>query len=280
MNFHNYNFKKSEDLRRSEEDAMFPPRFKVEVVKSSKCTTNLNANITVSLYDDKGKLVDSTKFKLFVPISVLTSTGVSVSDCTLMIGHHSCDNNRPQLVDLSKYKTNICNRWKEVALNLKIPEDKVSTIDTDNRNVEDKCYYMFKTWLDTTISACWCHLIQALCARDVGLQTVANEVKERLTYNSTSTALSDRKEEKELFLNDIPDDKLNYFIIHLLPKQSAINVIKDIRCNPGSKEDNIKKVYEVFLKQEDPSWTKIHRALKEAKCYDLAEVFEACFSPG
>ena len=282
VNCHNYNYTSSEDLRRSEEDSLFPPRFIVNAVKSSKCTTDLNTNITVSLYDDEGKLVDSTKFKLFVPISVFTPTGVSVSDCIAkspIIGHHCCENNKPKLVDLSKYKTNISNHWKEVALNLEIPEDKVSTIDTNYPILEDKCHYMFKTWLETTISACWCHLIKALCTCDVGLQTVANEMKEHITYDSTSTTSSDGKDEKELFLREIPECKLNYFITRLLPRESAINVIKDIKRNPGSKDENIQKVYKEFLKQEDPSWTKIRRALKEAECDDLVEIFEVCFSP-
>ena len=282
VNFFNY-YTNGEDLCASEEDSSFPPRFIVNVVKSSECTTDLNTSITVSLRDGKGKLINSIKLKLFVPISVLTPTGASVSDCTSkspITGHHCCRNNRPKLVDLSKYKTNISNRWKEVALNLGIPEDQVSTIDINNPVVEDKCHDMFKTWLDATISACWCQLIKALCARDVGLHRVANEVKVHLTYDSTSTALSDRKDEKELFLRDIPEHKLNYFITRLLPKQSALNVIRDIKHNLGSKKDNIKKVYEEFSKQEDPSWTKIHRALKEAECDDLADIFEACFSPG
>ena len=111
-----------------------------------------------------------------------------------------------------KYTTSISNRWKDVALNLGIPEDKVSIININNPNVQDKCYHIFKTWLETTISACWCQFIQALCAHNVGLQTVADEVKEHLTYYSTSTALSDRKDKKELFLQDIPEGKLNYYI--------------------------------------------------------------------
>ena len=159
VNFHNYyNYENSEDLQRSEEDSLFPPCFIINVVKSSKCTTDLNTDIIVSLYDE-GKLVDSTKFKLFVPISVLTPTGVSISDFTAkspIIGHHRCENNRPKPADLSKYKTNISKCWKEVALNLGIPKDKVSTIDYNNLDVEDKCYHMFDTWLDTTISTCWC----------------------------------------------------------------------------------------------------------------------------
>ena len=282
VNFYN-NYKRSEDLQASEEDSSFPPRFIIEVSKISECNTDLNTNITVSLHDNEGEVVDSSKFKLFVPISILTFTVASVKDGisgSPIIGSHSCDNNRPELVDLSKYKTKVSTRWKEIALNLGIAGDKISTIDIDHSNVEDKCHYMFQTWLDTTVSACWCQLIQALCACNVSLERVADEVKAHLTYDIASTvALSDGKDEKELFLNDIPESKLNYFISRLLPKESAIAVIKDIRSNPGSKADNIKKVHEEFSKQEDPSWTKIHRALKEAKCDDLADIVEACFLP-
>ena len=106
---------------------------------------------------------------------------------------------------MSKYKTNISNCWKEVALNLGIPEDIFSTIDTNYPILEDKCHDMFKTWLDTTISACWCQLIKALCARDVSLQRVANEIKEHIMYASASTTLSN---EKKLFLRDISECKL------------------------------------------------------------------------
>ena len=277
VNFYN-NYKRSEDLQASEEDSSFPPRFIINVAKSSECNTDLNTNIIISLYDDEGEVVDCSKFQLFVPISILTSTVVSVRDGTSgspIIGPHSCDNNRPKLADLSKYKTKISTRWKEVALNLGISEDRVSIINTDHPNIEDKCHEMFKWWLQTR-STCWCQLIQALCACDVSLQRVADEVKTHLTYDSTSAAtLLDGKDEKELFLNDIPESKLNYFIKHLLPKKSAIAVIKDIRSNPGSKEDSIKKVYEEFSKQEDPSWTKIHRALIKADCDDLADYVEA-----
>ena len=286
VNFFNY-YTNSKDLQASEEDSLLPPRFIVNVVKSSECTTDLYTNITVSLYDDEGKLVDSTKFKLFVPISVLTPTSTSVGDCiskSPTIANHCCRNYRPQLVDLSKYKTNISNRWKEVALNLKIPEDKVSTIDADNPNVEDNCYHMFKT-LDTTISACWCNLIQALCARDIGLHKVADEVKVHLKYSNTSEASPDTNHEiidlhqLTKYLRRIPDSELNYFITCLLPTASATTLIQGIRLSQGSREERIKKVCEEFLKQDDPSWTKIHRALKEAECYDLAKIVEASFLP-
>ena len=116
-----------------------------------------------------------------MPVSILlTSTVVSVRDSTYrasIIGHHCCDNNRPKLTDLSKYNTNISTHWKEIAFNLGISKDIVSTIDANYHSVEDKCLDMFNTWLDTTVQACWCHLIQALCSCDVMLQRIADEVK-------------------------------------------------------------------------------------------------------
>ena len=288
VNFYKY-YTSAAELEASEEDSSFPPRFIVNVVKNYDCTTNLNTNIIVTLHNNEDN--ESIKFKLFVPLSMtaqsftsetVTNTKDSKKQTSPSpnINYHHCDNNRPKLTDLVKYKTNISARWKEIALNLGIPEDKVSTINTDNPNVADKCYDMFKMWLDTTVSACWCHLIQALCARDVSLHKVAEEVKLHLKYDSTSTAspgINYDLHQLTMFLKDIPERKLNYFITRILPKASAATVIKDIRSSRGSKEDNINKVCEEFLKQEDPSMTKIHRALKEAECDDLADYVEMCF---
>ena len=81
------------------------------------------------------------------------------------------------------------------------------------------------------------------------------------------------------FLNDVPDRDLNYFITHLLSKDSAVKVIVDIRRSGGSKEDNLGKICQAFSKEEKQSWYKVHEALKEAKCYELADTIEACFLP-
>ena len=83
----------------------------------------------------------------------------------------------------------------------------------------------------------------------------------------------------KMFLNDVPDCDLRYFITRLLPKDSPVKVIKDIRhgTSGGSKEDNIKKICQAFLKERDPSWSKVHKALKDTKCDDLAELVEASF---
>ena len=81
------------------------------------------------------------------------------------------------------------------------------------------------------------------------------------------------------YLKDIPDTDLDYFIYCLLPNDSAVNVIKDIKLNSGrlSKEDDVKKVCEAFLKIKSSSWTEVHRALVQADCYDLARIIEATF---
>ena len=294
VNFYKY-YTNAAELEANEEDSSFSPRFIVNVVKNYDCTTNLNTNITITLCNNEDNPINSINFKLFVPLSVTTAQSpeplTNTKDSNKrnsalpIIGHHRCDHNKPKLTDLMKYTMKISVRWKEIALNLGIPDDQVSTINTNNPNVEDKCFYMFKTWLDTTVLACWCHLIEALCARDVSLQRVADEVKVHLKYCSTTVASPDINHEKDnlheltMFLKDIPESKLKYFITHLLPKASAITVIKDIRCSRGIKEDSINRVCEEFLKQQDPSWTKIHRALKKAECDDLADCVEACFLP-
>ena len=70
---------------------------------------------------------------------------------------------------------------------------------------------------------------------------------------------------------------MNYFITRLLPKERAVNIIKGIRFSDGSKEDKVKKICKAFLNEKEPSWTKVHVALKQADCGDLADIVEACF---
>ena len=84
------------------------------------------------------------------------------------------------------------------------------------------------------------------------------------------------------YLKDIPDDDLDFFIYKLLPKSSAVNVIKDIKHNSRSlsKKDKIKKVCDAFLTVENPSWTEVCRALEDAEspeCNDLASIVEVTF---
>ena len=290
VNFYKH-YTNAAELKASEKLSTFPPRFIVNVVKNRDCTTNLNTNITVTLHNNQKREIDSIKFKLCVPLSKMITQNstnepaTKSKDCNRqtslapVIDHHHCDNNRPELRKLSQYSAELAPFWKEIALHLEIPECKVKIIDSDHPNVENKCNEMFSTWLLKKV--CWCHLIKALYACDVGLQKVAEEVKSHLKYDSTSVASPDINHDDlhqlTMFLQDIPESNLKYFITRLLPKASAAIIIKDIRCSQSSKEDNINKVCEEFLKQEDPSWTKIHKALKKAKCNDLADYVEMCF---
>ena len=205
------------------------------------------------------------------------------------ITDHHCQKNKPELADLIKYSTKISSHWREIALQLKLSAPRVSTINLNHQYIEDKCYAMFNTWLNKTISPCWCHFIQALY--HVGLDGVAEEAIKHLkgyeNINITSSNVDECNSKDDpvdpdqlvQFLEDVPESKFMYFITRLLHKESAIHMIKDIRHNGGSRENNIKKIYEAFLKEKDPSWIKVYKALKEAKCNDLADIVEACFLP-
>lgn len=50
VNFYNY-YTSMEDLRGSEENSLYPPRFVIHVTKKYKCTTDLDTDIIVTLYD-------------------------------------------------------------------------------------------------------------------------------------------------------------------------------------------------------------------------------------
>ena len=207
------------------------------------------------------------------------------------INDHQCHNNKPELVDLTKYSTKISLQWEQIALKLNISADYISTINLDHQYTEKKCLAMFNKWLNITIDPCWCHFILALY--HVGLDGIAEEAKQHInisTYKNVSFTPSDVDEsnlnddlvdfhELVRFLKDIPESNTNYFISRLLHKENAIYVIKDIRRNGGNREDNTKKICKAFLEEEDPSWSKVCRALKEAECDDVADIVEACFLP-
>ena len=164
----------------------------------------------------------------------------------------------------------------------------VSTIDSDERILKNKCLEMFKTWLQMETSPCWCHLIRALWEDNIKLYHIAREIiaknlKHENPIASTCTSiannsrLKDDLEQLTLFLQDVPESHLVYFIIKLFPKDSAREIIKDIRCNSRSKEDSIEKVCVVYFKGEDPSWTEVYTALKKANCDEAADNVEICF---
>ena len=284
VDFYNY-FISVDDLTTNEEKSLFPPRFILNVAKKPECKTDLDINVLVTLYKKEGKRKSliSAPFKLCVSKSVTmkdSNTTILKEKKSLSLVDHRCSENEPPLQDLIKYSTKISFYWEQMALQLGIPKHEVSTIDLNHNYIEKKCLSMFSTWLSKTAHPCWCHFVQALYA--VGLCGVAEEAKVHLKRDSISVPSIESSEENlknnlVRYLRDVPDCNMNYFITRLLPKERAVNIIKDIRFSDGSKEDKVKKMCKAFLNEKDPSWTKVHVALKQADCGDLADIVEACF---
>ena len=292
INFYNH-YTKMEDLKAIEEIELFPPRFILDVEKQPNCTNNVNRKIRTALFKtENSTMTESVSFKLFVPISITKPWPVSCS-CTLSIEDslnstirqesnftsipsHDCDKNKPEPKHLMKYSTEIAHYWQHIALLLGIPKGRVSTIDLNNKRIEQKCFDLFDTWLGRTPHACWCDFIQALF--NVGPSGVVEEAKAHLKSSEIDGHNEVNLYQLVQFLNDVPDCDLRYFIIKLLPKNTALKVIKDIRQGEKrSKEDITKKICQAFLKERDPSWAKVHKALIETKCIDLADAVEASF---
>ena len=186
VNFYNY-YTSKETLQVSEEMSLFPPRFVVNVVRKTECMTDLNTSMTVTLYRaEEKRSVESIALKLFVSISAIAiknSTSLSKDISLPSVGHHSCGKNEPTLQEVVKYSKGISAHWKQIALQLAIHQHDISTIDINNPLVEDKCYDMFKTWLEQRkTSLCWCHFIQALY--DVKLERIAEDAKKHLERQS------------------------------------------------------------------------------------------------
>ena len=174
INFYN-SFVNTEELQTSEDMALFPQRFIVNVTKKFDC--NLDTSIEVTLQNE-GKTIDSSRFKLFVSVSTAVKEIISnlkSKKPLLLIDEHRCNEKKPKLKELIKYSSKISTCWKEIALHLEISEHIVSVIEVNNStNVEKACYKMFNTWLQSSVSPCWCHFAQAL--NTVGLDGIAEEV--------------------------------------------------------------------------------------------------------
>ena len=131
----------------------------------------------------------------------------------------------------------------------------------------------------------------------VGLYDVAEEITATHTQNMHSNvskrALPDgdqsSSEDKEeilnlhkfiMYLQPILQRDWQYIVLKLLPRRRALRVIKKVRLlirNGGSKADMMSTIGNTFLKVKNPSRTEVHRALKEAEYYELAETIKACF---
>ena len=309
VNFYN-DYTDSNELFLLEKHSLFPPCFCLHVRNiEQQRTTDLDTNITVTLYNslEERKPLKVTKFKLFSPVSTTTNDPrcILIENPSLSIGKHSCSANTPDFKDLLPFLEKIIQQWKQNAIRLGIPHNKVVIIDLDHqKSVEDKCFDMFTTWLKMTTSPCWCHFIRALYS--IKLNNVAEEAKKHLKLcssasvappdisdtkagNSTvasSDVNTDNSKNRDLheftrYLRDIPDSDLNYFIYCLLPHKKAVEVIKQVKANSSmSKEEKIKKICITFLNEMNPSWAKVHKALKKVendKCDELAEIVDVTF---
>ena len=65
----------------------------------------------------------------------------------------------------------------QLALQLSLPPEAVSKIDVDRIHINDKCLYMFKTWLERTCDPCWCQVANAF--KMVNLNTTAREIESK-----------------------------------------------------------------------------------------------------
>lgn len=178
-------------------------------------------------------------------------------------------------------------------------------IDIDNQcSVTDKCYRMFVSWLQITVSPdpCWCHFIEALI--EVRLYEVAERAQKHLESPNNSVHASVAGNNTHMqsvaspdagdndihmqmdgdplnlanlieYLQDVPQEKLLHFARFLLPT----NTIKDIRRTTTTPTDLLTNICNAFLNEPDPSWLKVYKALKKAKFDSLADTIEACCLP-
>ena len=131
----------------------------------------------------------------------------TASKDAITLPNHNCDDSRPTLKELLKYKDKISCKWKHFAVCLGINEYQFDIIDHNNPNdMEGKCYDMLKNWLQNEIPY-WCHFIKASNA--VNLDNVAKEAKQHVIK---AVDLGDLKK----YLHLVPEDKLQCLVICLL----------------------------------------------------------------
>ena len=89
-----------------------------------------------------------------------------------IIGHQ---HHKPKLKELCCYFEAVSSCWKQLALQLDLPLETITTIDRNYPYVEDKCCYMFNTWLQRSLDACWCHIVKAL--KMCNMLQLANDIE-------------------------------------------------------------------------------------------------------
>ena len=259
------------------------------------------------------KKLELLKFKIFreCPTMVVSRCPTNIhdvskcssseSDYDIIEPKHSCAKNKPKLKELLKYVERYASRWKLIAVQLNIPAGRIAIIQQNNTSdVEESCLNMFTFWLENQKFPCWCKFIKALCT--VGLHDVAHIVNEHFKQLCKNKDKSDIQNDHEILpyklepLKRIPDMCDNnkrdddpflkqlarvfkvipeyswHDIVTCLFEDGGADVIKDISHSSDRKE-KIKKICEAFLKENNPSWSKVIRALKEADCKE-AEIIE------
>ena len=62
---------------------------------------------------------------------------------------------------LSRIKAHIAVHWKDIGYEL-IAEHEVKNIASSRDDVQEKCFTMLETWLETDRNPCYCKLVAAL----------------------------------------------------------------------------------------------------------------------
>ena len=62
---------------------------------------------------------------------------------------------------LSRIKAHIAVHWKDIGYEM-IAEHEVKNIASSRDDVQEKCFTMLETWLETDSNPCYCKLVAAL----------------------------------------------------------------------------------------------------------------------
>ena len=83
---------------------------------------------------------------------------------------------KPKLKELCRYSEAISSCWKDLALELDLPQETINTIDNDHSRSKDKCYHMFNAWLERSPDPCWFEIVEAF--KMIKLLQVAKEIEQ------------------------------------------------------------------------------------------------------
>jgi len=85
----------------------------------------------------------------------------------------------PTMSKLNRYVTDMAPSYYAIGLELDIPNSKLKVIKADPSlgDLEEKCRKMMEVWLENDTSATWRKLYDALQEPDVGLCTIAEQIK-------------------------------------------------------------------------------------------------------